>query len=414
VTQRPTSTGSAAIIGGGPAGLMAAEVLVSAGLDVAVFDQRRSFGRKLVLAGRGGLNITHSEPLADFAARYREARPQIEPALDRYGPSDLRGWCAGLGQPTFVGSSGRVFPEALGATPLLRAWLRRLDQMGVEFRPRHRWLGLHDEEGDTVGGMVLRLANDDGPLEVRPDITILSMGGASWPRVGGDGSWTAGVEAAGVEVTPLSAANCGWHVGWSAPFVERFEGQPLKNVLLTVGTESARGDCVVTSDGLEGGPVYALTAAVRQAVVARQATVSIDLAPDLSIEQLRARLERRRPKDSTSNWLRRAGIDPLRAGILRESTSNRLPPAADEVAALVKGARLPIDALAPIERAISTAGGVSMDEVDDSFMLRCRPGVFVAGEMLDWEAPTGGYLLQACFSTGVAAANGAIAWLARS
>lgn len=410
MTDASVSAPTAAVIGGGPAGLMASEVLAGAGFAVTVFDQRRSLGRKFVLAGRGGLNITHGEPLDTFVSRYGAARPRLEAALRRFGPDELRGWCADLGEPTFVGSSGRVFPESLRATPLLRAWLRRLTDLGVRFAPQHRWLGFGDGEHTAIS----RFMDGDGnTIESHTDVTVMALGGASWPRVGGDGSWLAGFETAGVAVTPLAAANCGIRVRWSATFLERFEGQPLKNVRLAVDDEAARGDCVVTADGLEGGPVYRHSSALRVAIARDgSATISVDLQPDLTIGGLGARLDKRRPKDSISNWLRRAGIGPLHLGVLREATGNHLPSSPEDLANLIKTTSLVVEALAPIERAISTAGGVSLDEVDDSFMLHRLPGVFVAGEMLDWEAPTGGYLLQGCFSTGVAAAVGAVEWLA--
>ena len=385
-------TPTVAVVGGGPAGLMAAEVLATAGVHVVVLERMPSVGRKLLLAGRGGLNLTHSEPLDVFLDRYGPARPRLEAAIRAFGPDDLRSWCAGLGEEPFVGSSGRVFPAGFRATPLLRAWLARLDALGVELRVRHTWAGPDDES-------------------VAADATVLALGGASWPRVGSDGAWVAPLTEAGIGVTPLRPANCGFVVDWSDTFRERFAGTPLKNVRLAVGDATARGDAMVTDAGIEGGPVYALSARLRDAIEADgSAVLTVDLRPDVGVEQLALRVARGRAGDSTSNVLRRVGLAPAAIGLLREATGNRrLEP--DELAALAKAVPLLLRAPLPLDHAISTAGGVALDEVDDTFMLRARPGMFVAGEMLDWEAPTGGYLLQATFSTAVAAANGVLAWL---
>ena len=385
-------TPTVAVVGGGPAGLMAAEVLATAGVHVVVLERMPSVGRKLLLAGRGGLNLTHSEPLDAFLDRYGPARPRLEAAIRAFGPDDLRAWCAGLGQEPFVGSSGRVFPAGFRATPLLRAWLARLDRLGVELRVRHTWTGFDDDS-------------------VAADATVLALGGASWPRVGSNGAWVAPLTASGIEVTPLRPANCGFVVAWSHAFRERFAGAPLKNLRLSFQDVTARGDAVVTEAGIEGGAVYALSARLRDAIEADgSAVLTVDLRPDLTVEQLAARVARGRAGDSTSNVLRRVGLAPAAIGLLREATGNRrLEPG--ELAALAKAVPLRLDAPLPIEHAISTAGGVALDEVDDTFMLRRRPGTFVAGEMLDWEAPTGGYLLQATFSTAVAAANGVLSWL---
>lgn len=347
---------------------MAAEVLARAGVAVTVHEQMPSVGRKLLLAGRGGLNLTHTEPLDEFLDRYGPARSRLEGAIRAFGPDQLRAWCAGLGQAPFVGSSGRVFPSGFRATPLLRAWLRRLDDLGVEIRTRSRWTE-----------------------EIVSDATVLAMGGASWPRTGSDGAWT--TELTGVQVTPLQPANCGFVVAWSDSFGTRFAGTPLKDVLLSFEGRTARGDAMITDTGIEGGPVYALSAALRDS---RNPTLTIDLRPD--VDDLDVRLARR-PKDSRSTALRRAGLSPAAVALVHELHGSP------------KALRLPLLGPTPIERAISTAGGVALDEVDDTFMLRARPGTFVAGEMLDWEAPTGGYLLQATFSTAVAAANGVLAWL---
>jgi uncharacterized flavoprotein (TIGR03862 family) len=399
------------VVGGGPAGLIAAEQLARSGIEVTVYDHKPSVGRKFLLAGRGGMNITHSEPMPRFVEHYGVAAARLAGALAEFGPDDLRAWCADLGEPTFVGSSGRVFPASFRSTPLLRAWLRRLDQLGVRFVTRARWSGW-DPDGSN------RFVGADGvELTVAGDVTVMALGGASWPRVGSDGGWVAEFEAAGIAVTTLRPANAGVQVAWTPDFVERHHGKPLKNVAVSVpsDTESAivRGDPVVTREGLEGGPIYALSVSIREALDRDGVCgLAIDVHPDRSRQQLAERLARRRSKDSTSNWLRRSiGLHPVAIGLLREATGNRLPSDPDEMASLVKQATVRIVDTMPIERAISTAGGVKFSELDGSLMLLRRPGTFVAGEMLDWEAPTGGYLLQASFSTGVAAAQGALRWL---
>jgi len=403
----------ATVIGGGPAGLIAAERLASAGVAVTVYDHKPSVGRKFLLAGRGGLNITHSEPAEAFMARYGDAPAQLVRALAEFDADDLQTWCAGLGEPTFVGSSGRVFPKSFRATPLLRAWLRRLDNLGVRLALQRRWIGWGPDGSHRFVDAGGHESTVDG------DATVFALGGASWPRVGSDGGWVTAFEAAGIAVNRLRPANAGVRVDWSAEFVERHHGAPLKNVAVSVLGQPAispvRGDPIITRDGLEGGPVYALSVPIRESLD-RDGTcrLSIDLHPDLSIDRLVERLGRRRPKDSATTWLRRSiGLHPAMVGVLREATGNRLPTDPAEMAALVKRVVVEVIDTMPIERAISTAGGVMFSELDDSLMLHRRPGQFVAGEMLDWEAPTGGYLLQASFSTGVAAARGAISWLAR-
>lgn len=388
--------GNVVVVGGGPAGLIAAETLATGGCRVTVVDHMPSVGRKLLLAGRGGLNLTHSEPFDQVLNRYGDAAPHLADALRSFPPDALRAWCAGLGQPTFVGSSGRVFPEAFRATPLLRAWLRRLDQLGVEVLTRHDWRGWHAD-----GSLVVDAPH--GEMSLRPDATVLALGGASWPRTGSNASWVPLLVGIGVEITPLRPANCGFVVDWSTTFSERFAGTPLKNVRLSFGDHEARGEVMITSTGIEGGVVYALGAVLREAIALHgHADLTIDLHPDLTPEQVAERLAKRRPHDSKSNLLRRAGLSPAAIALMRETGTKP-----EHLQML----RLRLLAAQPIDRAISTAGGVAMSELDDRFMLRRRPGVFVAGEMLDWEAPTGGYLLQACFSTGVAAARGVLSWL---
>ncbi len=409
MTDSSASRRTAVVVGGGPAGLMAAEVLARAGVAVTVVDHRPSVGRKLLLAGRSGLNLTHSESIDQMLARYGSRASRLERALRAFDAPELRSWAAGLGEPTYVGTSGRVFPRSSRATGLLRAWLHRLDELGVTWRTRTRWSGW-----DTGGA--LRFEGPAGEvLMLQPDITVLALGGASWPRTGSDGGWVPILREAGVEVLDLRPANCGVLVQWSTTFVERHAGEPIKNVALRVeGADVAavRGDAIITGGGLEGGPVYVVSAALRD-VVERcgRATLLVDLQPDLTVDGLADRLRRRRPKDSRSSTLKRtAGLSPATVAWLREVAPS-LPTDPVELATLLKAVPVAVVGVAAIDRAISSAGGVSFAEVDDAFMLHRRPGVFVVGEMLDWEAPTGGYLLQATFSTAVAAAHGALRWL---
>ncbi|MCL3859637.1 TIGR03862 family flavoprotein [Actinotalea sp. K2] len=402
---------TACVVGGGPAGLIAAERLAGAGLAVTVYDRMPSVARKLLLAGHGGLNLTHSEDRERLLTRYGDSADRLTPMLAAFGPDDLREWCAGLGEPTFVGSSGRVFPRSFRATPLVRAWLARLARLGVRLERRQRWTGWTED-----GTGLCFTAADGTTAEATADVTVFALGGASWPRLGSDGGWVGPFTDRGVRVTPLRAANVGVRVGWTPLFADRFEGAPLKQVGLTVqgSGHGVRGDAMVTRTGLEGGPVYAIGAAIRDALDADGSCVlEVDLRPDLGVDQLAERLERRRPKDSGSTWLRRTGLDPTAIGLLREAGGGALPGDAGQMAALVKATPVVVSATMPIDRAISTAGGIAWSEVDASLMLRSLPGTFVAGEMLDWEAPTGGYLLQASFSTGVAAAQGALDRLGR-
>jgi hypothetical protein len=371
----------------------------------------------LLLAGRSGLNITHHEPIEDLLARYGRGADHLAAAVRAFGPEELRSWCASLGEPTFVGSTGQVFPASLRATPLLRAWLARLASAGVSIEVRHRWLGWATTPDGAVDARRSLFGRADGSIaEVTSDVTVLALGGASWPRVGSDGGWVAELRRAGVEVSELRAANCGIRVDWTRHFAARFDRVPLKNVAVGVAGRSVRGDAMVTASGLEGGPIYTHTAAIRETIDRDgRCPVTIDLQPDITVGGLGDRLERRRPKDSLATSLRRTiGLTPVAVSLLREATSNRLPTDSAHLAALVKAVPLVIEALMPIERAISTAGGIAFAELDDAFMLRRLPGTFVAGEMIDWEAPTGGYLLQASFSTAVAAAHGAVTWLART
>jgi len=404
---------SVAVIGAGPAGLMATEVLAQGGARVTIYERMPSVGRKFLLAGRGGLNLTHSEELAGFLARYGAATPHLRAAIETFPPAAVRDWCEGLGQETFVGSSGRVFPKAFKTSPLLRAWLRRLNGAGIVFKLRHHWIGW-DERGDPL------FDTPQGRVTIHPDATVLALGGASWPRLGSDGGWADVLRQSGITVAPLRPANCGFVVNWSKVFAERFEGQPLKRIALSFGEQTIRGEAVITRRGLEGGGIYALSAPVREAIASSgEAVLHIALRPDLAAAELQGRLETPRKKQSLSTFLRKTvKLAPAAIGLLHEamaSTPERFAEMdAADLAALINAVPVRLVAPASLERAISTAGGISFQEIDGSFMLRRRAGVFVAGEMLDWEAPTGGYLLQASFSTGVAAAQGAMAWLARS
>ncbi len=400
---------AAVVIGGGPAGLIAAETLAAAraGLDVTVFDRMPTLGRKFLMAGRGGLNLTHSEPLPRFLARYRGAPPAVIAAIEAFPPEALRAWCEGLGQTTFVGSSGRVFPQAMKASPLLRAWRARLAGMGVRFALRQEWTGWDDDGA-------LRFAGPGGGETVRSTATILALGGASWPRLGSDGGWAEILRARRIAVTALRPANCGFAVAWSEHLRARFAGAPLKRIALSFAGETVRGEATITARGIEGGAVYALSAAIRDALAeGRDATVHIDLRPDLSAADVAQRLAAPRKKQSLASFLRKTlGLGPAAVALLHETKDGALPTAAEALARRIKAVPLHLTAPFPIDRAISTAGGIPFAELDDALMLRKLPGVFAAGEMLDWEAPTGGYLLQACFATGVRAAQGALGWIA--
>ena len=401
------------IIGAGPAGLMAAEVLALGGATVTVYDAMPSAGRKFLMAGRGGLNLTHSEPLPAFLARYREATPHLAAAIEAFPPQALCGWSAALGQETFVGSSGRVFPKAFKASPLLRAWLRRLDPMDVRLALHHRWTGW-DEQGRLL------FQTPDGPHAIEPHATVLALGGASWPRLGSDGAWAEILAAKGVQISPLRPANSGFTVAWSDIFRDRFEGQPLKGVALTLGARIERGEAIVTRTGIEGGAVYALSAELREAIdTSGGATLHLALRPDLDRKELIAKLSVPRGKQSLSNFLRKAvSLLPVAIGLLQEAAKASGMPLASlspaELANLINAVPIELTGVAPIARAISTAGGIAFSEIDAGFMIRRLPGVFAAGEMLDWEAPTGGYLLQASFATGAAAGRGALKWLSRT
>jgi len=383
---------------------MAAEALAQAGHRVVVFDHAASPARKFLLAGRGGLNLTHSDAPDRFMTNYGAAAQALAPAIAAFPPEALRAWCAALGETTFVGSSGRVFPKSFKSSPLLRAWLRRLAALGVDLRSRHRFLGL-----DGAGGLILQ--GPQGRLVERADAIVLACGGGSWPRLGSDGAWVESLRAAGVEVAPLQPANCGFEVGWSATFAARFAGAPLKSIALSFDGRRIRGEAVVTAAGLEGGAVYALAAPLREAINAcGGALLEIDLKPDIAVDALARKLTRPRGAQSLATFLRKsAGLAPVAIALLREA--GPLPADAAALADRIKQTGVRLTGAAPLARAISSAGGVAWSEIDGDFMLRRLPGIFVAGEMLDWEAPTGGYLLQACFATGAAAGRGARKWL---
>jgi uncharacterized flavoprotein (TIGR03862 family) len=373
-----------AVIGGGPAGLMAAEVLSAQGCAVTVYDRMPSPGRKFLMAGRGGLNLTHSQP---FLSHYREASDALAPMIAAFPPAALRAWADGLDAETFVGSSGRVFPKAMKASPLLRAWLVRLAAQGVVIHTRHTWRGWRD------GGLAFDTPR--GPVMAKPDATLLALGGASWPRLGGDGDWIGILKEKGVEIAPLRASNVGFTVGWSDVFRTQFAGQPLKNIALRFGEQSVRGEAMITHNGIEGGAIYTLSPVLRDAVIGDGlARIEIDLRPTLSEDEVTRRLEKPRGKASHANHLRKVlGLSPMEINLLRETGG------------CVKSVPVTLNDVQPIARAISTAGGISFRAQDDTLQLRALPGVWAAGEMLDWEAPTGGYLLQACFSTGAFAAH---------
>jgi uncharacterized flavoprotein (TIGR03862 family) len=409
----PAGRNHVAVIGAGPAGLMAAEVLAQGGAKVTVYDAMPSAGRKLLMAGRGGLNLTHSEALPQFLGRYRAATLDLKPAIEEFPPHALRDWSEALGQQTFVGSSGRVFPKAFKASPLLRAWLRRLDGAGAQFAFRNKWTGW-----DATGRLLFQ--TPDGPRTVDARATVLALGGASWSRLGSDGSWAQTLAAKGVGISPLRPANCGFTVTWSDIFRDRFEGQPLKGVALSFGPYTARGEAIITRGGIEGGAIYVLSAELREALAgSRHITLHIALRPDLAPKDLVARLSAPKGKQSLANFLRKAAqLSPVAIGLLQEAAKASgtslasLPP--ENLASLINVVPIQLTGVAPIARAISTAGGIYFNELDADFMLRRLPGVFAAGEMLDWEAPTGGYLLQAAFATGAAAGKGALKWLFRS
>ncbi|WP_295977063.1 TIGR03862 family flavoprotein [uncultured Variovorax sp.] len=400
-----------AVIGGGPAGLMAAEVLSASGAQVHVYDAMPSVGRKFLLAGRGGLNLTHSEPFDAFMSRFGERRARLEPMLAQFGPQQVREWAAGLGIETFVGTSGRVFPTDMKAAPLLRAWLHRLRAAGVQFHMRHRWVG--DGDFDPAS---LRFLTPAGEVMATADAVVLALGGASWARLGSDGAWAPWLRAKGVDVAPLQPANCGFDgAGWSEHFSSRFAGQPFKSVAISFtdshGRHFARkGEFVATATGIEGSLIYAASALLRDEIAEKgSATLLLDLLPDRSAEQVLAAVKHPRGARSLSSHLKsRLGLEGIKAGVLYEALSREAMQDARQLAATIKAVPVKLVAARPIDEAISTAGGVRFDAQDAQLMSKALPGVYVAGEMLDWEAPTGGYLLTASMASGAAAARGAV------
>lgn len=406
-----SAASTAAVIGGGPAGLMAAEVLTGNGLHVDVYDAMPSLGRKFLMAGKGGLNLTHSESREAFASRYGARRPDIEPLLKAFDADGLRAWTRSLGVETFVGSSGRVFPAEMKAAPLLRAWLHRLREAGARFHVRHRWLG-------WTGEGALRFATPDDERLLRPDVVVLALGGGSWPRLGSDAAWVPLLQQRGIRIAPLQPANCGFDAGWSEHFRARFAGEPLKSIIASFtdsagNTRRRQGECIVTETGIEGGAVYALSASLREAIAENGgATLHLDLLPGRDLPRVREEIAHPRGSKSLSGHLQsRLGLRGAKTGLLREVLSGETFTSPARLAAAIKALPLRLVAARPIDEAISTAGGVAFEALDERLMIRSLPGVFCAGEMLDWEAPTGGYLLAACFASGRAAGKGALSWL---
>ena len=396
---------SVSVVGGGPAGLMAAEAMARRGLSVTVYDSMPMVGRKLLLAGaHGGLNLTHDGDLADFVERYGASKVHLYEAFKKFSPDDLRNWCHELGLPTFVGSSGCVFPKEMHAKGLLRSWLSRLRELGVRFVLKHKW------QGWSADGELVFLKGDGEEVTVRSDITLLALGGASWPRTGSDGSWYETLEQESVALTPLEPANCGFDVPWSPYIAHRFAGSVLKPVKLTFDGQEKQGEITLTEKGLEGSLIYAYSSAIRQKLNQEgKAILYLDLRMGLSQEDLVEKLALPRKAQSFSTYLRKtAGLHPVSIALLREAVPPEKLPVnnIEALAGLIKALPIVVTRTAPIHRAISTAGGVKFEALDEYFMLKSRKGTFIAGEMLDWEAPTGGYLLQACFSTGRAAAEG--------
>ncbi len=371
--------------------MMAAEVLATAGVRVAIYDRMASVARKFLMAGRGGLNLTHSEPMDRFGGRYGKRSAALKPALDAFTPRDLRAWADSLGADTFVGTSGRVFPRAMKASPLLRAWLNRLEGLGVVIHLRHDWRGWDGE--------ALMFDTPNGTMRIKADRTVLALGGASWPRLGSDGGWIPLLEDKGVEIAPLRPANAGFTVGWTAYFSERFAGEPLKNIALSFGGKTVKGEAMLTRQGIEGGAVYALSGTLRDAIARDgHANLTIDLRPDMNAGQVASKLGRASAKDSLSNRLRKAlNLSPAAIGLVHETKVSD-----------IKAVPVRLTAMQGLDRAISSAGGIRFEAITSGFELKALTGVYAIGEMLDWEAPTGGYLLQACFATAVAAARGLV------
>lgn len=395
-----------AIIGAGPAGLIAAERLSAKGHAVTIYERKKSPARKFLLAGRGGLNITHSEALPSFLERFGGAREFLEPAIEDFTPDAMRDWCKGLGEETFIGSSGRVFPKSLKASPLLRAWLRRLQANGVEFKFQSLWRGWDHENRPAIAG-------PEGESAITCDAFLLALGGASWPELGSDGTWAGLLSTRGVSVKRFKPANCGFHLAWSEFLKTKFSGAPLKSISVTAQGRIVAGEVMIDANGIEGGAIYALSSTIRDMIEREgSAEIFVDLKPALPLQAITDKLSTPRKRLSFSTYLKKAlNLSPLAIALLHETDKNVAARDAHEIAALLKSLPLRLTAPFAVERAISTAGGIALDELDGNFMFRKLPGVFAAGEMLDWEAPTGGYLLQASFATGAAAAVGIERWL---
>lgn len=411
-----------AIIGGGPAGLMAAEVLSGHGLQVDVYDSMPSLGRKFLMAGKSGLNLTHSEPFEKFVSRYGSKKQEVEKWLLKFTPDDLREWARGLGVETFVGTSGRVFPKEMKASPLLRAWLKRLDEAGVNFHLRHKWNGTIRPVGSinsgnssnpTYGTSELDFETPDGLTTVKTDAMILALGGGSWGRLGSSGEWVDWLNQAGVKVEALKPSNCGFDVAWSPVFQEKFDGQPIKSVVLTFGDFHQQGEFIVTKEGVEGSLIYAASALMRDEILANgKAVMRLDLAPDKTEAQLLEKLSKPRGSRSMASHLEKTvGMKGVKAGLLREFVPKDDFANMERLAFYIKQLPVPLIATRPLDEAISSAGGVTFDSLDENLMLKKLSGVFCAGEMLDWEAPTGGYLLTACFASGRVAGAGVMKWM---
>ncbi|MBE0684204.1 MAG: TIGR03862 family flavoprotein [Anaerolineales bacterium] len=400
-----------AIIGGGPAGLMAAEVLSEHGVKVDVYDSMSSLGRKFLMAGKSGLNLTHSEPFEKFVSRYGKRKGEVEKWLEDFTPDNLREWARGLGVETFVGTSGRVFPKEMKASPLLRAWLKRLDEAGVNFHLRHRWNGVITAEDG--GGSRIEFETPDGVKTIKADAVILSLGGGSWRRLGSDGAWVDWLSQAGVKVEALKPSNCGFDVAWSPVFKEKFEGHPIKSVVLSFESFHQQGEFIITKEGVEGSLIYAASALMRDEIFTNgKAVMRLDLAPDKTEAQLIEKLSRPRGSRSMASHLEKTvGMKGVKAGLLREFVPKEEFTNAEQLAFYIKRLPVPLIATRPLDEAISSAGGVSFESLDENLMLKKIPGVFCAGEMLDWEAPTGGYLLTACFASGRWAGAGVIRWM---
>jgi uncharacterized flavoprotein (TIGR03862 family) len=413
MSTRPDLSPTVIVIGGGPAGLMAAETLVRGGARVALYDAMPSAGRKFLVAGKGGLNLTHAEPFEEFAARYGDRRPWIEPLLQAFGPDDLRRWAADLGIETFVGTSDRVFPVGMKSAPLLKAWLTRLRGAGVAFHFRHKWTGW--DAGNT-----LRFELPDGEINVRAEAVVLALGGGSWPGTGSTGAWIPLLTGRGVPVAPLRPSNCGFDVAWTKHFRARFEGQPLKTVIVSFCDSKGKifrqqGEFIITRTGVEGSLIYALSAPLRDGIEAHgTAILHLDLSPAWTVERLTERLSRPRGSRSMASHLEKSvSLKGVKAGLLHEFLPKEVFADPERLAAAIKDLPVPLAAPRPLEEAISSAGGVRFEALDEHLMVRSLPGLFCAGEMLDWEAPTGGYLLTACFASGRAAGLGVLEWINR-